>query len=244
MLRAVKGASLADEVFEQLGASIVRCEYPPDGALPTERELMNACAVSRQVVREAIRRLEQVGLVTTGQGGRTRVRDFRRTGGMDVLSMLSAYPRDSEESVRLWRGVLQMRAAISADIARLCAQQATKALRREVQRVREEIVATSDPQLRIQLTLAFWDRVIDGCGNPVYRLAYNNLLAAGDDPRALERLVDTELTASDCYAQIASAIGARDAQAAERETRAMTAASLADFERRAKRARQRRAQGA
>ena len=82
--------------------------------------------------------------------------------------------------------------------------------------------------------------MIDGCGNPVYRLAYNNLLAAGVDPRALERLVDVELTASDSYAQIAASIGARDAQAAERETRAMTAASLADFERRVKHARRRK----
>ena len=155
MLRAVKGTSLADEVFEQLGASIVRGDYPAESSLPTERELMAVCGVSRQVVREAIRRLEQVGLLSTGQGGRTRVRDFRRTGGMDVLTMLSAHPRDSEESVRLWRGVLQMRAAITADIARLCAAQGTKTLGRELLRVRDEVVATSDLQLRIQLTLRF-----------------------------------------------------------------------------------------
>jgi DNA-binding FadR family transcriptional regulator len=227
-------------VFEQLGAAIVRGEYEANSALPTEHELTDACAVSRQVVREAIRRLEQVGLVTTGQGGRTRVRDFRRTGGLDVLTMLSAYPRDSEELVRLWRGVLQMRAAITADIARLCAEHATQALGRELLRVRDEVAAASDARLRVELTLAFWDRVIDGCGNPVYRLAYNNLLAAGDDPRALERLVDAELGVSDCFAQIADAIAAGDAQAAERETRAMTAAGLADFERRVKSARRRR----
>ncbi len=58
----MKSVSLADRVFEQLEASILSESYEP-GQILTELQLAQQLGVSRTPVREAVRRLEQEGLL-------------------------------------------------------------------------------------------------------------------------------------------------------------------------------------
>jgi GntR family transcriptional regulator len=62
-------ASLA----QTLNEAITKGRYPVGALLPTEAELAASHAVSRQTVREALRRLEQQGLVSRRRGIGTRV---------------------------------------------------------------------------------------------------------------------------------------------------------------------------
>jgi DNA-binding FadR family transcriptional regulator len=55
---------IADQVFE----SIMRGDLKPNDKLPNEHELCNVFGVSRVTVREAIRALEQYGIVEVRQG--------------------------------------------------------------------------------------------------------------------------------------------------------------------------------
>jgi DNA-binding transcriptional MocR family regulator len=68
-LRALKNRSLSDRVFEQLGAEILLGRYAPGHSLPSERALSELFDVNRHVVREAQKRLQQVGLLSIAQGG-------------------------------------------------------------------------------------------------------------------------------------------------------------------------------
>src|SRR5436309_9846597 len=90
-LRLVEKESLADKVFEQLTAEIVSGRSAPGSALPSERKLSETLGVNRHVVREALKRLEQVGLIRISQGGATKVLDFRRTGGLDLLAVVAEH---------------------------------------------------------------------------------------------------------------------------------------------------------
>ena len=65
-------------------------------------------------MREALKRLQQAGLVSISQGGATRVRDWRRHGGLELLLSTG----DAPEALRVPRAAMEMRACIGADAAR------------------------------------------------------------------------------------------------------------------------------
>ena len=65
----------ADPVFEALAGAILRGKYKPTSALPPERELSALFNVSRLIVRQALHRLREMGLVRGGQGGQNIVLD-------------------------------------------------------------------------------------------------------------------------------------------------------------------------
>ncbi|BAF87972.1 MULTISPECIES: FadR/GntR family transcriptional regulator [Azorhizobium] len=65
---------LVQRVHHQLRARITSGEYPPHSRLPGEHDLSALFGVSRPVVREALRRLREDGLVFSRQGAGTFVR--------------------------------------------------------------------------------------------------------------------------------------------------------------------------
>lgn len=59
----------ADPVFEKLAMAILDGSLAPGSSLPPERELSRRFGVSRLIVRQAVHRLADVGLVRVRQGG-------------------------------------------------------------------------------------------------------------------------------------------------------------------------------
>ena len=59
---------LSDQVYERIFGVIVSGEFPEHSKLPTELELADRFAVSRTIVREALARLKDDGLVLSRQG--------------------------------------------------------------------------------------------------------------------------------------------------------------------------------
>jgi GntR family transcriptional regulator, transcriptional repressor for pyruvate dehydrogenase complex len=219
-LQAVQKSSLPDKVFEQLAGEILSGRYEPGATIPSERDLSELLAVNRHVVREAVKRLEQVGLVRVAQGGRTRVLDFRRTAGLDVLALVAEHAEPSEALLPLMLGVLEMRAAIGADLARLCAVRAGTEAGDELLEIAALLHAAREGSELVALDERFWRCVLDGSGNLAYQLAFNSLI------RALHaRLeiglpwLERELLRSDFRRPIAEAIAAGDAESAAIATR-------------------------
>jgi len=66
-------ASLSDSVYEQIFSQIVSGELPENSRLPSENVLAQRFSVSRPVVREALARLRDDGLVQSRQGSGTYV---------------------------------------------------------------------------------------------------------------------------------------------------------------------------
>lgn len=68
-----------DKVYDQVARKLeqfILQELKPGDKLPSERELAASCKVSRSSIRDAIRRLEMIGLVEPRQGAGTIVRDI------------------------------------------------------------------------------------------------------------------------------------------------------------------------
>lgn len=215
MLRPVQARSLPDEVFGQLLAEILSGRYEPGSTLPGERGLSDVFEVNRHVVREALKRLEQVGLVKTVHGGGTRVLEFRRSAGLDLLAVIADHPEAMEKMLPLLLSALQMRVVIGADAARLCAQGASDEFRAELLETGETLAAVAHGPELLPLDERFWQRLLDGAGNLAYQLAFNSLIrAVHADPDFSMGWLEHELERCDYRRPVARAIAERDPDAA------------------------------
>jgi GntR family transcriptional regulator, transcriptional repressor for pyruvate dehydrogenase complex len=219
-LRAIHNQSLADQVFEQLAREIVIGRYAPASSLPAERTLASVFGVNRHVVREGLKRLEQIGLVKISQGGGTKVLDFKRHAGLDLLAIMAEHAVAGRDVATVWVAVLEMRATIAADIARLCAERASPRIKEELLSITSQMrEAPTNAQLHL-LEVRFWDRAVEGAGNLAYRLAFNTLLKSAQvmGPTA-EEWAASEIRANDYRSAVAQAIFEGDPARAEAETR-------------------------
>jgi GntR family transcriptional regulator, transcriptional repressor for pyruvate dehydrogenase complex len=204
---------VSDSIFDRLRADILGGALAPGDPLPAERQLAEELKVNRHAVREAVKRLQQAGLVRVAQGGATRVLDWRETGGLDLLADLPIAPGD--EGVRMIRSVLEMRLSIGVDAARRAAGRATG---EHVARLRvleaENAAARPGPE-REQAYRTLWSGVVDAADNLAYRLAFNGLVAGVDSHYALMLgLLADELADLATTARLVEAIAAHDPDAA------------------------------
>jgi DNA-binding FadR family transcriptional regulator len=77
-----------DVVFDQLAGAILRGDLPARSALPPERVFAERYGVSRIIVRQAVHRLADMGLVRVRQGGATTVLDPEEATDLRVLALL------------------------------------------------------------------------------------------------------------------------------------------------------------
>ncbi len=221
-LRPVQRQSLSDAVFDQLRSQILRGERPPGSSLPAERVLCEALGVNRSAVREALRRLEQAGLVAVRQGDASRVLDYRNSTSLDLLGVL-LLGRDGRFDARVVRDILEMRSALGPDAARLAALRGgllcSERLAGEVAAMR----AAHGDLARLQaIATSFWGHLIDGADNVAYRLAFNALHETYDRVRVLlARPMEAELADATPYAELADAVCRSDPEAAESRARAL-----------------------
>lgn len=212
-LQRIAKRTLSDEVFEQLLREIVQGRMAPGKALPAERELCETLGVNRGALREALRRLAQAGLVSIAQGGSTKVLDFRRNAGLDLLSQV-LFSDGGTIDLHVVRSLMEIRAALAPDIARLCARRASPQQIVELLDTVDQIDAAAKaddlPKLA-DLSLAFWDVLVAGSDNIAYVLAFNTLRATYETVReALVHVMSDELSDVAAYRSIAEAVARHD----------------------------------
>jgi len=209
---------LSARIHARLRAEILAGGYAPGDALPSERRLSEELGAGRHAVREALKRLQQSGLVRISQGGATRVRDWRRHGGLDLLIELGA-SGDVPHGLGLECAVMEMRASVGADAARRCAARAGAVVRAELEARAEMLAAEPDLAARNTIYEAFWDLVIEGADNLAYRLALNTLVA-GQRLLAFDpALVGAELADAAAVRSLAAAIAGGDEEEAHARAR-------------------------
>ncbi|MDO6667414.1 FadR/GntR family transcriptional regulator [Paracoccus sp. 1_MG-2023] len=95
--------SLADQVYDRLLNRIVKDEYPLNGRLPAEPALARSFGVSRPVLRTALARLREDGIVTArrGSGNYVTRRPDRRVGNLVPLGSITDIQRCYEFRVDL-----------------------------------------------------------------------------------------------------------------------------------------------
>ena len=202
-------STVSGRIHAQLRADILGGRYVAGEPLPSERRLCEAFDASRHGVREALKRLQQAGLVAISQGGATRVRDWRHHGGLELL-----LEGDVPESLNAPRAAMEMRACIGADAARRAAQRADAPLRAQITARAEQLAAVEDLDARNAHYEVLWDLIVDGADNIAYRLALTTLVSRQRIASIDARAVAAELVDADAVRELAGAIAAGDADAA------------------------------
>lgn len=123
VLKPVEKQRVAEEIAEQLRSLILNGQYPPGSKLPPERELSKRLKVNRASLREALKKLEHLGLVRIRQGDGTRVQNFMETGGIELVQHLLPLAGTRPELIR---DLLEFRRIFGRETARLAAARASK----------------------------------------------------------------------------------------------------------------------
>jgi DNA-binding FadR family transcriptional regulator len=90
--------------------------------------------------------------------------------------------------------------------------------------------AAADDQALYALEVRFWDRVLDGANNVVYRLAFNSMVRAASAMGAeAQRWSVQEVKNAEYRVPVALAMAAGDIETAEAKIRATMQAGLASF---------------
>jgi GntR family transcriptional repressor for pyruvate dehydrogenase complex len=112
---------LSEQVVNQLQTAVIRGELSPGDRLPPERELAESLGVSRTVIREAVKTLENRGLVRVLVGSGTFV---ARVSPKVVSTSVSLFLQQGPST---FENLYEVRAALEVEIAGFAAQRATAA---------------------------------------------------------------------------------------------------------------------
>lgn len=202
--------TVVDALVDRLRADVLGGRYPTGSYLPPERELSGAYGVTRTSLKHAIVRLAQAGLLETRHGVGTRVLDYERLGGPELLPMLisTAGPEWMEE-------IFEVRREVGALVAATAAGRATPEHRDRLRSLLDELRSAPDAATA-QLAECELHRVIAAAtGNRVYGFLVNALLNAYLEVReAFQQAFTDPAEAADRAAPLIEAICAGDADGA------------------------------
>lgn len=155
---------LHGELVHEIGLRIVRGELPPGSSIPAEGDTAEP-AVSRTVVREAIKVLAAKGLVVARPKTGTQVRERRYWNLMDPDVL--AWRIETEPGDGLFVHVFELRRLLEPAAAALAA---TRASETEVEQLAAayaemEANARDDPDAYIAADLRFHAIVLEACHN-------------------------------------------------------------------------------
>jgi DNA-binding FadR family transcriptional regulator len=177
-------ARLAVAVVDVLVDRIVSGELEPEALLPTESGLSEAFSVSRTVIREAVKILEEKGLVHAKQGHGTKVAVPDEWNLLDPMVLAASVRHDKD--LRLLDDLVQVRRVLESDMAGQAAEKATLGDRAEIKRLLDRMTAeTVMPDRHMLTDLQFHDSIMRASGN---RLG-----------RAIVRTIQSEARTSDLY---------------------------------------------
>ncbi|WP_232666436.1 FadR/GntR family transcriptional regulator [Pseudonocardia sp. TRM90224] len=195
---------LTESISRQLRSDILSGKLPVGSKLPSERELAAQFGASRNVLREALRRLEAQHLIEVAPGRGSFVTDSSTTDarGYDALY------RASRPSVRQ---VMEARIAIEVETVGLASERATHAELATIRAANDRMLHATDFVAKAQADLDFHEAIAVASGNPVLRVMLSSIsgmmfevmLRSNSDPSIAEPGVPH-------HPEILEAIEARD----------------------------------
>ncbi|MGN6031222.1 MAG: FadR/GntR family transcriptional regulator [Thermomicrobiales bacterium] len=209
---------LADAIIDELAGEILRGDLPAGGLLPPEPQLSERFGVSRTVVREAIKRLQSLGLIEVRHGIGTIV--LGHAAWDDLDPDLIRIRAEAGLIGDLAADLFAIRRTIEVDIAGIAAllrsDDDVATLSAIVQAMRAPGIA---PAVYTDLDLAFHDALLDAARNrllakmmqPVNQIRrIGSLITTG----SMERVIPDSIAG---HERILAAIVAGDAERARAE---------------------------
>ena len=155
MIEPVKRSSIREQVFKQLERQIISGSWLPGTKIPSEHELASMMGVSRVTVREALQKLNTLGLLEARRGEGTYVKELSVDACMN--SLLPLLLLDTPEIMY----VLEYRKVVETASMELVVERATeddierlKSILEEMVHSKENIKRFAEKDLDFHLALA------------------------------------------------------------------------------------------
>jgi GntR family transcriptional regulator, transcriptional repressor for pyruvate dehydrogenase complex len=168
---SVPNTLVSERVFGTLLEALLGGHYEAGEKLPTQRALAADLGVTMSSVREALKRLEQMGLLEVRHGSAMRVRDWREHGGLDVLTHLLF--RGGALDAGVLGAILEARALMLRELAGLAAERRGDEQSARLTELAERFGQTPDPAAAAHVDFAFFTEVARAAGNLVFELILN-----------------------------------------------------------------------
>lgn len=170
MLEPISQGKSSDDVMNQIVKNIQNGTFRPRDALPTERKLAEMLGVSRPVVREGLKSLKLLGVVSTVHGGGNYVADHLDTCLIRPLSILFSLNNSNVLQSQ------QLRAALECQATALAARNCTELNAASLRLILAQLDAASDMQNLNRLDRTLHLTIAKIAENP---LIYSVLSASG-----------------------------------------------------------------
>lgn len=165
MFTTVNKKNLSDEIGDQIINKILSGILPPGEKLPPERDMSLQMNVNRHTLREALRKLETLGLISIRQGDGIYVRDFRESGNLELLKHMLYLRRDITSDIM--KSILEIRRFISPEMAYRAAINRTDEEAEHLKSLLKQEIPVEEKDLAIHQSIA------RGSGNLLYIFILN-----------------------------------------------------------------------
>ncbi len=124
MFTEINKKNLSDAVASQIIDHIVTGAIAAGEKLPPEREISVKMNVNRHTVREALRKIESMGLLSIRQGDGIYIKEYRDSGNLELLKHILY--RQNDKTSAVLKDILEIRRIISPEMAEKAALNRTE----------------------------------------------------------------------------------------------------------------------
>lgn len=169
--------TLSRDIAEILTRRITSGQYEVGSKMPTERLLSIEFGVNRHAVREALKRLEAIGLIRIKHGAGIFIERINFTAGVEVFDSLLTN-EDGSVNKSFLRDVLEFRRQMITTIVQLAVQRRKARELGKICRLIDDLTFVqgkyeADEEARI--TLELFEAITVATHNGVYMLVHNTL---------------------------------------------------------------------
>jgi GntR family transcriptional regulator, transcriptional repressor for pyruvate dehydrogenase complex len=180
--------TVSKEITDKLLRRVVDGEYPAGTKLPTERELAEEFGVNRIMVREALKRIETLGLLNTVQGSGSYVEDIDTRGGLELVDLL-LLREDQTWNLKILRDMLEFHEFTVANAMKFAALRMSQDEFNNIERLVVERGQLLDNEERsVEITLEISRAIVEASHNTYIHLLFNSVMRLAESFRELFEL--------------------------------------------------------
>ncbi len=124
LINPVNKSRLHEEIVSQIQNRIIRGELVAGEKLPSERELAGSLDVNRATLREALKKLELLGLIDIRHGDGIYVKNYLESGHIELIKVLLS--TDNKINVDVLKSILDIRKIVMPEMAKEAASHRTE----------------------------------------------------------------------------------------------------------------------
>lgn len=213
-LKPIEKTRISDQVVVQLTNLILEGAFKPGEKLPPERELAAQLYINRTSLREALRRMETMGLIQVKPGYGVFVKNPDTSSGLDFVKFLIENGIGLDKN--MIRSLAEIRRIFAKEIIHLAAERIDK---QGLERLQEIVDNYPDQATAERLSgehdFAFFHEIARATGNKVFVFMLNTIREVIERMSAVYLQVEGEpRIAADLYAKIVEAFRAKDPERA------------------------------